>query len=291
MDSGQAVSANPNGTVPLPEKMPLMRQLKDLARSGLTACGLDYQRWVFGAGGQVFHVGVTSSGTSLQFGWRRNSELGTLAGLRSRGIRTVLDVGANNGGFAWLAMNALPDARIHSFEPRPSVYAELARRIQKRRAARVTAYNLAIGDHEDEVAMFLHPEDTTTSSLLPSSQACRDRSSIYRNTEIVKVKMDKLDGWVDRSNIALEPEILLKLDVQGYEERVLRGAEQTLRLALACLLEVNFDPLYEGQPTFESLSDHLRSFGYSFAGVLQQDYAKDGHVAFADALFLRESKC
>jgi len=62
-------------------------------------------------------------------------------------------------------------------------------------------------------------------------------------------------------------------------------------LALVGLLEANFDHSYEGQPTFWTLSDHLRSFGYSFAGVLQQEYAEDGHVAFADALFIRESVC
>lgn len=287
--SGQSMSAGPNDHINLPDNVPLIRRLKDLARSGMTACGLDCQRWAFGGGGQTVRIGFISTGTSLEFGWRRNSEIGTLVGLRSRGIRTVLDVGANDGGFAWLAMNALPDARIYSFEPLPSVYAELERRIRKRRAVRVEAYNLAIGDHEGDVPMFLHPEDTATSSLLPSSQASRDRSSIYRKTRTVRVRMDTLDGWVERSKIALEPEILLKLDVQGYERHVLNGAPQTLRLARACLLEVNFAHFYEGQPTFETLSDHLRRFDYSFAGVLQQDYTNGGRVAFADVLFIRES--
>src|SRR5437868_3221325 len=87
-----------------------VQRLKDFIRSGMTACGLNYQRWRFGSGGQMFRVGVSATGLGLQFGWRRNSEIGTLAGLRSRGIRTVLDIGANDGGFAWIAMNALPQA-------------------------------------------------------------------------------------------------------------------------------------------------------------------------------------
>lgn len=275
------------GPVALPRSVPVIRWVKDLARKSLKGCGLDYQRCALLQGGQAFRVGVIATGTSVEFGWRRNSQLGTFVGLRWRAIRTVLDVGANNGGFARQALSALPEARIYSFEPLPDVYAELERRIRTSHPARVHTYNLALGDHKGEVEMFLHPEETGTSSLLRSSQFSRDKSSIFRNTEVVKVKMDTLDGWVAESKIALAPEVLLKLDVQGYEGHVLKGASQTLSQARACLLEVNFDCFYEGQPTFESLSDYLRAFGYSFAGVLQQDYAEDGRVAAADALFMR----
>lgn len=287
MASGRLAGSLPDSRTILPARVPMIRRLKDIARKGLSVCGLDYQRCALLQGGQTFRLGAVSTGTSIDIGWRRNSQLGTFVGLRWRGIRTVLDVGANDGGFAWQAMIALPEAHIYSFEPLPSVYAELKRQIRRRRAARVQAHNLALGDHERELEMFLHPEETGTSSFLPSAQVCREKYTKFRNTEVVKVKMDTLDGWLAKSKAALEPEILLKLDVQGYEDRVLKGASQTLRQARACLLEVNFDCFYEGQPTFEALGDYLRDFGYSFAGVLQQDYAEDGHVAAADALFIR----
>ncbi len=79
--------------------------------------------------------------------------------------------------------------------------------------------------------------------------------------------METLDGFFEKEAIELEPEILLKLDIQGYEDRVLRGASALLKKTRACLLEGNFDPLYDGQAHLifglATLSAHCLSLLYA----------------------------
>ena len=60
----------------------------------------------------------------------------------------------------------------------------------------------------------------------------------------------------------------------------------TLRRARAVVLEVNIDPLYEGQASFRELFGILDELGYHYAGNQEQAVAADGHVIYLDAVFL-----
>lgn len=75
------------------------------------------------------------------------------------------------------------------------------------------------------------------------------------------------------------------MDVQGYEDRVIKGGNETFNKAKACILEICLDRLYESQATFNELVALLSNFGFRYAGNLNQTYADDGHVIFIDAAF------
>jgi len=85
----------------------------------------------------------------------------------------------------------------------------------------------------------------------------------------------------------MNPEILIKLDVQGYEDRVINGGREIFKMAKACILEVCLDKLYEGQTEFFKITELLYGLGFKYAGNLNQTYADDGHVIFIDAVFMR----
>jgi hypothetical protein len=99
--------------------------------------------------------------------------------------------------------------------------------------------------------------------------------------------MTTLDGIVSELPAPLLPEVLIKLDVQGYEDRVIKGGIKTFRLSRACIVEICLDPLYEGQPTFTGICQSLHELGYRYAGNLYQTLADDGHVIFLDAVFMK----
>jgi len=80
--------------------------------------------------------------------------------------------------------------------------------------------------------------------------------------------------------------MLIELDVQGYEDRGIFGGREMFRRARACILELNLDSLYEGQAAFEGIIPLLSHFGHQYAGNLDQVCAEDGHVIYADALFI-----
>jgi hypothetical protein len=88
--------------------------------------------------------------------------------------------------------------------------------------------------------------------------------------------------------VPIGEDILIKLDVQGYEDRVIRGGMETFRKARACILEINLDQIYEKQADFRDLTDMLYGLGYRYVGNLDQTYGGDGHVIFIDSVFIRE---
>src|SRR4029079_19320023 len=82
--------------------------------------------------------------------------------------------------------------------------------------------------------------------------------------------------------------LLVKLDVQGYEDRVIQGAGKTLSRATAVLTEVNFEPLYTHQADFDLTYRALVACGFEFRGMW--DHTLDettGLPVFGDALFTR----
>jgi FkbM family methyltransferase len=213
----------------------------------------------------------------------------TLLGLRNLPIASIVDVGANEGQFAKWISTFFPLAHIYAFEPLPGPYAKL-KAWAERRPGKVTTFNVALGDISKDVVMNLDLDHTPSSSLLMAT-SLNDR--IYPHTRrrtTVSVRQESLDQALARVPVPLEPEILVKLDVQGYEDRVISGGQQTLARARACIIEVGLDQLYAGQACFPDLLRLLGQLGFAYGGSLEQAYDHDGHVVWFDAVFVRESK-
>jgi len=85
----------------------------------------------------------------------------------------------------------------------------------------------------------------------------------------------------------------MKLDVQGAEFEVLRGAGTSLQNVLLVEAEVEFVPLYKGQPLVESVSNLLRTSGFELIDYLHlyrwhpNHLDGTGQLMFADALYMR----
>ncbi len=211
----------------------------------------------------------------------------TLLGLRARPIRTVLDVGANIGQFAKQVRAVFPDARLYSFEPLPSAYAQLETWASSQPGDRVRTFKLAIGDAVGTVEMHHHTDFSPSSSILESISQLGNQFPQTRKQAIEQVPLTTLDAMLADLSEPLDDEILLKIDTQGYEEYVFRGAPETLNRVAACIVEVNLDALYNGQPDFTTVHSAMSQHGLEYRGNLDQACADDGHVMFLDAVFVR----
>jgi FkbM family methyltransferase len=211
-----------------------------------------------------------------------NSPEQTLCGLKKLPIRTVIDVGANTGQFARKISTFFPKAMLYCFEPLPTPYEQLQCWSQSRKG-KVKSFDIAIGEEEGQIDIIAHIDHTPSSSLLSSTDTCTELYPFTNAQKKIPVKISTLDRQFD--GIIMEPDILVKVDVQGYEDRVIRGGGETFKKAKACVLEVGMDKLYKNQAKFENILFLLADLGYQYKGNLNQTYGKDGHVIYLDAVF------
>lgn len=216
----------------------------------------------------------------------KHSPAVNLLGLRNYPIRSIVDLGANRGQFARQMREEFPDAHVYCFEPLPSAYAELSAWARSQNGA-VSTHNVAVGDVPGSIEMFHHVDFSQSSSILPTTAREVELFEITRRQEKIDVEVMTLDQVAGTLDPPLQPDVLIKADVQGYEDRVIAGGTRTLRLARACLLEASLEPLYEGQARFDVLVARLYDLGFQYAGNLVQYCGDDGHVVFVDSLFLR----
>jgi FkbM family methyltransferase len=242
----------------------IISKIKSYIKSGLNVIGLDVIR-------------------------QKNSPNQTLLGLKARPIRTVIDVGANVGQFAKYISGFFPSATLYCFEPLSEPFEELEAWANTQKG-RVIPINLALGDKIEETEMFLHKEHTPSSSLLPTTSLTEQYYPFTKEQKRISIKQTKLDVVLSDAMGELIPEILIKLDVQGYENRVIAGGVEIFAKAAACILEVNVDTLYEGQAGFLEVIEMLDAHGYLYVGNLEQSYGDDGHCIFFEAVFLNKNK-
>ncbi len=199
------------------------------------------------------------------------------------GTRTVLDVGSYIGAFAYAMRMILPEAQIYSFEPLEANYRTLIRNLAP--LGRFQAFQTALGESVGRLE-FYQNDFLASSSALEMTELHRQAFPHTGHQVRVSVPLARLDDYLER--MSLQPPVLLKLDVQGYESSVLRGAEHTLRQVDFLICEVSFVELYAGQPLFDDLYAMLHERGFRFAGLLDVLLSPlDDSILQADALFLR----
>jgi FkbM family methyltransferase len=199
-------------------------------------------------------------------------------------IETVLDIGANTGQFARMVRAVLPNAFIYSFEPLPDCFEKLNAIMAH--DGRFRAFNVGLARESGELTFHRNPY-SDSSSFRAMTNLHREQFSFTAGPhEELKVPVRSLDSFADE--IRTVDNMLVKIDVQGFEDEVIGGGRQILSKASAVIIEVSFAPLYENHPSFHSLYEQMRELGFEFNGTIDQLIGPlDGSILQCDALFLR----
>lgn len=202
--------------------------------------------------------------------------------LRAYRIDLVVDVGANAGQYAWALREAGYRGRIASFEPLSEPYRGLA--AASAEDAKWDSWQLALGARSG-IARVNVSEDTRNSSVLGVGERHLRAVPDSRALGSESVAIDRLDAvWPRIADAAQRP--YLKIDTQGYELEVLRGARAVLGAIVLVEAELSLLPTYDSGPLFEDVLGFLGEHGFApiaFEGVL--DDADTGEMLQADAIF------
>ena len=210
----------------------------------------------------------------------------TLLGMAGFNFQTVIDVGANKGQFAKEISAFFPGAHLYCFEPLEGPFRVLSTWAESQ-GGRVHCFNTALGETQGEVEMHQHDDHSPSSSLLATTENCHELYPQTRAKHTTTIRITTMDEALGDVLANMPRDILLKLDVQGFEDRVLRGGRQVLTQCRAVVLEVCVEPLYQAQANFQSITNLLYDAGFTYAGNLDQAFGEDGRVVFLDAVFLR----
>lgn len=136
-----------------------------------------------------------------------------------------VDVGANFGWYSLLTARLSKEARVVALEPGRENYKLLLRNIERNAFRNILALNVGAGSQSSTAALFAHEQDNPGAhSIRPSSAGLSEED----------IRIEPLDAVLEPH---AGPVRLLKIDVEGYEIEVLRGAALTLKRTEAVLLE------------------------------------------------------
>lgn len=174
---------------------------------------------------------------------------------RVRPTDICFDVGANIGYHTTLMAQAAPAGEVHSFEPVPLNWHLLSLNVLINRFQNVEYNNIALSDRQGRV-VFSAASDGAYSSLVPTGR----RAESAR----IEVEVDTLDAYAHARGI--ERVDILKVDVEGAEGLVLRGAQRLLsapaRRPRLVMLEL-FDPNHvHYQTSIGEIIRQMAEFGY-----------------------------
>jgi FkbM family methyltransferase len=240
--------------------------IKDLVRTLARCAGLEVHRY----------IPARSHAAQLE------------AMLVHHGVNLIFDVGANVGQFgSELRRHIHYRGRIVSFEPTRESHAALLRNVEGDKEW-VVAERAALGGAEGVIDMNVSA-NSVSSSALPMLEAHLAAAPGSAYTAVETVRLTTLDTlaveYFQPGTVAF-----LKIDTQGYEDEVLKGARRTLGRSVGVQLELSLTPLYAGQKLLPEMLEQITAQGFElWAMVPVFADAQTGRLLQVDATFFRSA--
>jgi FkbM family methyltransferase len=193
-------------------------------------------------------------------------------------LNLVFDVGAHRGETTFAVLERFPAATIHAFEPVRANFEALKAAVEH--IPSVICHQLALGD-QPGVVEILNPEHSQTYTLKKQVPAQAQSTALTTS-----VTVSTLDAFL--RNMTVGRIDLLKLDVEGYELKVLTGAHETLstKPPKFLLVEASLDKDDEIHSPFMELDTFLSKYQYRLLSIYDQViWPNPNRLAYFNALF------
>ena len=200
-------------------------------------------------------------------------------------IRTVLDIGAKDGDTARIFRRYYPQAVIHCFEPHPVSFRSLETWANEQ-GGTVHCYPFALGDTTGLAQIHTIGSKLAIASLHPPGAWQFADPQFKTDYVVLPVQVNRLDDLSDM--LYITDDLLVKIDTEGFEKKVIQGGKGVLSRASAIIVEIHSLKRYAGQPSFVEIVELMAGFHLEFAGIIYQGRGKNGKIIYVDALFIKE---
>ncbi len=194
--------------------------------------------------------------------------------------KVIFDVGANQGQTALKLVQWFPEAAVHCFEPVASTRAKLA--ANTRKFPQIHIHREALAAEAGTAEIRLLDDDSKNTLDLHASDSGLDKG-------VEKIALDRLDSVVER--LGIQRVNLLKIDTEGHDLEVLKGASKALAEERIDFVQVEagMNPFNDRHVPFEAFHEYLKGFGYLCFGFYDQhlEWSGERRLRFANPAFVR----
>jgi len=207
------------------------------------------------------------------------------ATLSAHKVNLVFDVGANIGQFARSLRDLGYSGRIVSFEPLSAARKQL---LETSRADPLweVAPRAAIGaaDGETEIHVAGNSVSSSVLNMLDAHVKAAPESAYVSREQMPLRRLDSIGADYIRADSVL----FIKVDTQGFEAQVLKGASDLLQKVVGLRMELSLIPLYEGQCTYDEMVGQLKALGFEMWDIAPAfTDPQSGRLLQVDATFFR----
>ena len=183
---------------------------------------------------------------------------------KSSGPIIVLDVGAHFGETIKLFLKNLNIKKIYSFEASPKNFKVLKKNISKKNFSNVEIFNFGLGDKNSKnyINQTIESSSSTINQLNNQSKYFKKKLKILnlrKNKnyyDIIPIKIYTLNSFIENKNIKKID--LLKIDTEGYEFNVLKGASLILKKIKLVYFEHHYDDMIIKNYKFRDIHNLLK---------------------------------
>lgn len=203
--------------------------------------------------------------------------------LNANKISTIIDVGANIGQYATQVRSLGFNGRIISIEPQKKEFDIL--RAKTQRHNNWDAINVALGDYDGDHTINI-ASNSYSSSMLDINSA---GGNLFNYVDKQNVTVARLDSIYD-DLISPTEKVFLKVDVQGFEQEVIKGAYNSLRKIAGVQLEVSHFENYKGEMLFTDTLKEMEKLNFSLHAISPELFnSNDGKQLQSDCIFFKNT--